>query len=198
MTTTPQRRRGAALEGALLDAAWDELAERGYANLTLDAVAARAETSRPVIARRWVDKRSLVQAAIAHALSQIRANAPDTGSLREDVITLMRGVNANHARVLTALSVMIGAYYDADAISMEEVRAMLATGDPTVLDVVFARAAERGEVPSAEIDPRIKGLPIVLLREELILGMREVPDPVIVDIVDTIFMPLVVLHSARS
>ncbi|WP_372505777.1 TetR/AcrR family transcriptional regulator [Actinomadura madurae] len=37
-----ERRRGAALEKALLDAAWDELAEHGYARFTVDAVVRRA------------------------------------------------------------------------------------------------------------------------------------------------------------
>lgn len=36
------RRRGAALEEAILRAAFDELAEHGYADMTMDRVAARA------------------------------------------------------------------------------------------------------------------------------------------------------------
>ena len=37
-----ERRRGSALEDAILDAAWAELGERGYAATTLEAVAKRA------------------------------------------------------------------------------------------------------------------------------------------------------------
>ena len=47
------RRRGATLERALLDAAWEELQESGYARLTMERVADRAGTSRAVIYRRW-------------------------------------------------------------------------------------------------------------------------------------------------
>jgi hypothetical protein len=47
------RRRGDALEHALLDAAWDELQAVGYAGLTIEAVADRAGTSRAVLYRRW-------------------------------------------------------------------------------------------------------------------------------------------------
>jgi AcrR family transcriptional regulator len=46
------RRRGRHLEDALLDAAWAELTERGYAGFTLESVAKRAGTSTPVIYRR--------------------------------------------------------------------------------------------------------------------------------------------------
>jgi AcrR family transcriptional regulator len=46
------RRRGQALESALLEAAWTELHNVGYAKLTMERVADRAQTSRAVIYRR--------------------------------------------------------------------------------------------------------------------------------------------------
>ena len=49
--TPATRRRGTALEAALLEAAWDELSEVGYAALTMEGVAARARTSRAVLYR---------------------------------------------------------------------------------------------------------------------------------------------------
>ena len=60
----PQRRRGEVLEKALLDAAWAELTERGYDDLTVDAVATRAGTSRAVLYRRWPSKQELVLATL--------------------------------------------------------------------------------------------------------------------------------------
>jgi AcrR family transcriptional regulator len=59
MTATNRRRRGTALEDAILDAAWTELIEHGYANLTLESVAKRSGTSRPVLARRWPNRTSI-------------------------------------------------------------------------------------------------------------------------------------------
>jgi len=53
----------AALEEALLDAAWAELLRAGYEALTYEAVAERARTSRAVLYRRWPTKRDLVLAA---------------------------------------------------------------------------------------------------------------------------------------
>ncbi|MFD7947322.1 helix-turn-helix domain-containing protein, partial [Streptomyces sp. NPDC059744] len=60
-----KRRRGAELETALLDAAWDELIAMGFEELTYEAVAARAGTSRAVLYRRWPTKRELVLAALS-------------------------------------------------------------------------------------------------------------------------------------
>ena len=54
-----ERHRGAELEHAILEAAWLELEERGYAGLTMEAVAERSGTSRTVLARRWDGKAAL-------------------------------------------------------------------------------------------------------------------------------------------
>ena len=76
------RRRGAALEAALLDAAWAELQDVGYARLTMEGVADRASTSRAVIYRRWPSRHELVIAALGHQQPIGRGRIPDTGSLR--------------------------------------------------------------------------------------------------------------------
>ena len=47
--TPRQRRRGEDLENALLDAAWQEFKSVGFYDLTIDAVAQRAGTSRAVL-----------------------------------------------------------------------------------------------------------------------------------------------------
>ena len=61
---TRQRRRGEELEAALLEAAWQELVEAGFARLTMESVAARAKTGVAVLYRRWPNKDDLVLAAI--------------------------------------------------------------------------------------------------------------------------------------
>src|ERR1700678_947664 len=76
------RRRGAMLEHALLDAAWQELQESGYAKLTMERVADRAGTSRAVIYRRWRNRPELVIAAMRHRQPVLSRQVPDTGTLR--------------------------------------------------------------------------------------------------------------------
>src|ERR1700685_1894437 len=71
------RRRGAALEHALLDAAWQELQESGYAKLTMERVADRAGTSRAVIYRRWRSRPDLVIAAMRHHQPVLSGAVPD-------------------------------------------------------------------------------------------------------------------------
>src|ERR1700735_4357265 len=84
------RRRGATLEHALLDAAWEELQESGYAKLTMERVADRAGTSRAVIYRRWRNRPELVIAAMRHRQPVLSGAIPDTGTLRGDTLAVLR------------------------------------------------------------------------------------------------------------
>src|ERR1700727_1630360 len=86
---TRQRRRGEELEAALLEAAWEELAEVGFARLTMESVAGRAKTGVAVLYRRWPNKDDLVIAAIRHYGRAHPVDTPDTGSLRGDMIALL-------------------------------------------------------------------------------------------------------------
>ncbi|WP_369393571.1 TetR/AcrR family transcriptional regulator [Streptomyces sp. CG1] len=188
----PERRRGAALEKALLDAAWEELAANGYARFTMDAVVQRAGTSPPVLYRRWSDRDELVRAAITHVLEQSRVDVPDTGSLREDVLTLMRTINATRVQLVTAMSVHLAGYYQETGTTPGD---LLTTGRENTADAIFDRAVARGEITPEHLSERIKSLPFDLLRHEILTTFAPAPDRVLEEIVDTIFLPLV--HRPR-
>ena len=89
-TTTPRRgrRRDAALDDAILDAALAVLADSGYDGLTIDLVAERASTARASVYRRWPTKADLVLAAVRrmNAVDIDLDDLPDTGTLRGDMV----------------------------------------------------------------------------------------------------------------
>jgi AcrR family transcriptional regulator len=184
----PKRRRGAALEKALLDAAWEELTAGGYARFTMDAVVQRAGTSPPVLYRRWPGRDELVRAAIAHVLEQSRVDVPDTGSLRGDVLTLMRTINATRVQLITLMGAHLAGYYQQTGTSPGD---LLAAARQNIADVIFDRAAGRGEIKPEHLTDRIKSLPFDLLRHEILVTFAPTPDHVLQEIVDTIFLPLV-------
>lgn len=188
-----ERRRGEALEHALLDAAWSELTEKGYAQFTMDAVAARAGTSRPVLYRRWSDRHELLQAAIKHAVLRTDLDTPDTGSLRGDVLALMRAANRGRAELIALLSVHLGGYFQETGTSPVELRDLLFPDRPfhAVIDTIYRRAADRGEIGAAPLTERMKTLPFDLLRADLFTTLRPVADADIEEIVDTLFLPVV-------
>jgi len=188
----PRRRRGAALEGALLRAAWDELVERGYDAFTIESVAERARTARAVIYRRWATKPELVRAAITHHHSREDVPVPDTGSLRSDLIELVSGLNSRRAPLLGILTgARIGAFYTETGTSLADLRDEFLAGRASLIDQVFDRAVERGEADPAKLTTRVRSVALDLFRHEVLMTHRPVPDDVIAAIVDEIALPLV-------
>src|SRR5919108_3486340 len=86
------RRRGVALEQAVLQAAIDELLTVGYTRLTMDRVAERAGTNKNAIYRRWPSRAALAVAAYRQ-MAAGELQVPDTGELRGDVLELLRRLN---------------------------------------------------------------------------------------------------------
>jgi AcrR family transcriptional regulator len=186
-----ERRRGAALEKALLDAAWEELTDNGYARFTMDAVVKRAGTSPPVLYRRWSNRDELVRAVIAHVLQESLLGIPDTGSLRQDVLTLMREINATRVRLVIVMSAHLAGYYQETGTSPGDVIDPPVAGRRKAVDVLFDRAVDRGEVTPERLTERSKSLPFDLLRQEILTTFAPASDHVLEEIVDTIFLPLV-------
>lgn len=189
--TARRRRRGAELERSLLDAAWEEISEHGYVRFTFDGVAVRAGTSKPVLYRRWPGKPELVRAAIEHVLSKDPLTDPDTGTLRNDVIAVMRQANDRRLGVATALIAHLVDLHRATGTSIDDVRSALAARQTTITNTIMRRAVERGEVDSVKLTDRIVRLPADLVRHEFLMTSQAVPDSDIAEIVDTIFLPLV-------
>lgn len=186
-----RRRRGEELENAILDAAWDQLVQHGYAAFTIDAVASRAGTSRPVVYRRWPTKQDLVKAAIGRAGSRDRPATPDTGSLRGDLIALLEIANRTRLGFAAALSVHLGSYFVETGTSLSDLRTVLLAGSTSALDTITDRAIERGEIDPARLTPRIKALPFDLFRHDAIMTFRPMPAESVAEIIDTIYLPLV-------
>lgn len=186
-----RRRRGTELEHAILHAAWSELIERGYAALTIDAVAQRAGTSRPVLYRRWSTKADLVRAAVVHVSQRDNVPVPDTGSLRDDMVALMCQANQRRIAMTALLTYYLGAYFQETGTSPRELREVMIGERHSSVDVVVDRAIARGEVDPATLTPRRRTLAFDLFRHEALMTLAAVPESVIQEIVDDIFMPLV-------
>ncbi|MFC7756015.1 TetR/AcrR family transcriptional regulator [Tsukamurella soli] len=84
------RRRGLALEQAIYDAVWELLAESGYDQLSMAAVAKRAHTGKPVLYRRWANRAELALAALRNKVPPPEFPQGDQGDLRSDLIALLR------------------------------------------------------------------------------------------------------------
>lgn len=193
--TKASRRRGAELERAILQAAAQELTESGYAGLTMDRVAARAGTSKNVIYRRWPNRAALGVAAYRQMLPRT-PQAPDTGDLRSDALAVLRRVNDRMSSPLgkTVQGLLSGVQDDPDLL--REVREQLVQASISPWLTVLARAVARNEARPEALTPRIATVAVNLLRNEYALnGLTEVPDSVIVEIIDDVYLPLVQVRT---
>src|SRR5690348_8919633 len=177
------RRRGAALEDAILRAAMEELTDTGYAALTMERVARRAGTNKNAIYRRWPNRAALGIAAYQQ-LTVSGQPLPDTGDLRGDALELLRMANCTwsspNGAILRAL--LAGARDDPELLDQLQERSADA-GSATWL-AILARAEARGEVPAAALHPRVATVAIVLLRNEFITrGFPTAPDEVLTEII---------------
>ena len=83
MSTDLGRPRNHSIDDAVLTAAVELIGETSYAELSVDAIARRAGTSKPAIYRRWPSKAHLVHEAVFPTGET--TDIPSTGSLPGDL-----------------------------------------------------------------------------------------------------------------
>lgn len=193
-TSAPRRRRhGAELESALLDAAWEELVEVGYGRLTMGSVAARAQTSEPVLYRRWPNKDELVLAALEHYRSGHTVELPDTGTLRGDLLAALTGMGRTSADFFaTAGAAAISGLLSDTGMTQTQVRDRI-LGEQRLARVrtIYQRAHDRGELDLDRVPAAVLALPFDLVRHDLLMGLGPIPTARIRSIVDELVLPLV-------
>ena len=188
---TKTRRRGAELESAVLGAAWDQLAAEGYSRFTVESVAERAHTAKHVIYRRWSNREALLVATLRDHGSHIQVEPPDTGDLRQDVLTSLRRANTAESDVAVLFGAILGSHFGELDLTPAQLRAVLIGERTSSIQVALDRAVARGEVDPARITPRMVGMPFDLFRHEYVMGLGVVPDAVLEEIVDELWLPLV-------
>jgi AcrR family transcriptional regulator len=188
-----RRRRGPQLESALLDAAWDELVEVGFAGLTMESVAARAQTGVAVLYRRWANKDQLVLAAIEHYGQSRPVEIPDTGTLRGDLLALLTSMSSARATFMAvAAAAGFSGLLASTGLTPAQARDKI-LGDQRVRgdQIIYRRAHDRGEIDLERIPPAVLVMPFDLVRHDLLMNLGPVKPERITSIVDEIFLPLV-------
>jgi AcrR family transcriptional regulator len=76
---------------SIVEATLDELAEKGYQGLSMDAVARRAGVGKSALYRRWPSKQEMTISILAQ-LGVPLAETADTGSFRGDIRALLDAI----------------------------------------------------------------------------------------------------------
>jgi len=193
-----ERRRGAELEEALLEAAWGELREKGYIGLTMESVAARANTSRPVLARRWPSKPELVIETLRHRLSKTSNEVVDQGDLRSELLDYLDKFCERAHISIPALTLFSNLQEEGLPQTPQDLRTALMTGSTGMLEKILDRAVRRGEIDSQKLNPAITTVLRDLCRHYTIMHFAAPPPELRAMWIDTIFLPLVRIGTACS
>ncbi|MDT5065997.1 MAG: hypothetical protein QOK02_2152 [Mycobacterium sp.] len=139
----------AAITGAVLD----ELAERGYARLSMESVAKRAGVGKSALYRRWASKQEMALSVVAE-FSVGQAASPDTGSLEGDIRESLEAVahwlsHPKFSRILPDLIAEVGRNPELGDI----VESMIGRPRRERGAIILQRALERGELdPDTDLE----------------------------------------------
>jgi AcrR family transcriptional regulator len=152
------RPRSGRADAAILDAALAEMAERGYARMSVDAVAARAGVSKPTIYLRHSCKADLATAALA-AFQQRALPAP-TGDTRADLVALLRHLRRGVERPFgMAMIGTVLAEEDHTPQLLALFRERLVAPRRAAIRAVLEAARDRGELRAgADLDAAVQAL----------------------------------------
>lgn len=194
-----RRRRGAALEDAILSAAYAELSTVGYRAFAVEAVAARARTGKASIYRRWPTKQELVLDALLATLptpSDCGIDI-DIDALDESVSTvdLLRRIAETITGVLASpagdamRAIKCEAFSDPELARAVDER--FQAPRRAALVQILKRGVARGEVRPAAATPLIADVLPAVLAHRVILMREPVTKADVAEIIDDVLIPLV-------
>ena len=160
------RKRDPSRDGVILDATLAVVAEHGYDGMTINMVAARADSARATVYRRWATKADLVLDAVAR-MSRDDVNLdqlPDTGSLRGDITAMILPLSDEEQQVrIQAIAALL-------SLSKTDARltdAATGAGIGPWIEVnrtLMQRAVDRGEFPPpSDIDTLAELIPMMCI-----------------------------------
>jgi AcrR family transcriptional regulator len=138
------RPRDAGRDTAIIDATMYVLTELGYEQMSVEAVAARAEVAKTTIYRRYPSKAALVMAAVERRAAAIPP-AVKSGDLRERLLVVVTWLAGEISGQQVGL---LGALFSAmrtDPDLAAQMRLILRRDEDAMARALFGRPAERSE-----------------------------------------------------
>jgi AcrR family transcriptional regulator len=144
------RKRDHTADDRIIEAALDILAESGFDSMTMDMVASRAKAGKATVYRRWASKAELVRdALIRMSRASVALDAlPDTGSLRGDLLSLLKPYSAKSSERKFRVLARLGSFFSEHQKLAEEAMAGIYEPWTAVNRELMRRAVRRGELPA--------------------------------------------------
>lgn len=183
------RRRGAKLDAAIRAAVLELLAEHGPDGVTMDAVAATAQTSKPVLYRRWPDRRALLRDTLL-GIATSAFPTVDTGGFRGDMLAVLRAWAALFTGDSAALMRSAIGAVTADAELAATFRTDVIGARKQEMDAIITRGVQRGEVRADVPVDLVRELGQSVLWHRLLISGDPIDDEVVTRLVDEVLIPV--------
>lgn len=191
-----QRKRGVELERAIKDATIAELACGGYGSVTIESVAARAQTGKGSIYRRWPTKQELVLDSLGDLLAgpllgAVEMQLDDKITTRDAVLTLVRritklmtGLGGDAMRSIMGESLRDEAFCGTFECDFFDPRKQVLIG-------LLERGVRRGEVRPEAVSVLVPEMLAGTLIHRVVVRRRPISDAELVELVDGFVMPAI-------
>ncbi len=144
---SPGRPRSEYARLAILRCTLEFLEKQGFAELTIESVAAHAGVGKATVYRWWPNKAALVADAFAHVATR-KLHFPDTGSVVTDMSHQMRQlIKVMRGRRGRIVSAMLGAG-QSDPALIQAFRERFLTPRRSEARDTLQRGIKRGEIPA--------------------------------------------------
>jgi AcrR family transcriptional regulator len=147
----PGRPRSEESRAAVLRVTSELLHEVGLRAMTTDEIASRSGASKATIYKWWPNKYAV---AIDAFLSEMMAESadPDTGSARDDLATVMRGLLHFYTGPSGRVFAQLVGEAQADPMILEQLRTHLVDSRRELFRTIWDRGVRRGEL-RGDVDP---------------------------------------------
>ena len=187
----PGRKRDHTRDPEILQAAIDILAEEGFDGMTIEMVATRAKAGKATLYRRWPSKAELVLDAIGCMKSAdlTTDKLPDTGTLRGDLVGMIRPRSAEEAERRLRVMAGVAALLTREPELTEAASSVLMAPRIAAIRVILERALARGEVrANADLDALAELLPAMAAFRGLV-ERRPIDREYQISLIDGILLP---------
>ncbi len=157
----------------------------------MEAVAERAGTSRPVLARRWAGKAPLAVAAIRQQMAKYPLDVRDQGDLRAELLEFLERASDRAVGIAAGFTLFSSEYFGETSYAPNDLRAALIKGEFKPLPEILDRAVKRGEIDPEKLIPPVVFLLSDLFRYHVIMNFSAPPAELRQTWVDAIFLPVV-------
>jgi AcrR family transcriptional regulator len=182
------RPRDPAVDESILSSTLLLLGEVGYAQLTMEQVAARARVGKASLYLRWPSKVTLVADAVQRLSPDLVPAVPDTGTLPDDMRAFLRQLVRPRSAAAAALPAVAG-----EAANNPEMREAFRRGvTPALIEsvrTIVQRAVDRGELPSTADVELLSVLPMALLQQLRLIHEQRPGDEIVGRIVAQFYTP---------